>query len=96
MQSAWQGGFKPLDFGGDGVTGSVDAYGRIIALNCYHPRHGYMTLSSAPPFPESERYNPAAVRAYRFGLRHWKASASSLILGSSAVPSCWSEERFLS
>jgi hypothetical protein len=69
MPFVWEGQpYKPLDFGGDGITGSVDRYGRIIALNCYHPQHGYVTLTAAPPFPESERYNPAAVRAYRAGL----------------------------
>lgn len=59
---------KPLDFGGDGITGSVNADGRLIALNFYHPQHGYVTLTSAEPFPESERYNPEAVRAYRASL----------------------------
>ena len=59
---------KPLDFGAEGVTGSVNAQGRIIALNFYHPQHGYVTLTSADPFPESERYNPPAVRAYRASL----------------------------
>jgi uncharacterized protein len=59
---------KPLDFGGGGVNGSVDAYGRIIALNFYHPEHGYVTLTSADPFPEDQRYNPQAVRAYRKSL----------------------------
>jgi len=61
-------GAKPLDFGGDGVTGSVDADGRLIALNAYHPRCGYVTLTSADPFSEEQRYNPAAVRQYRAGL----------------------------
>lgn len=59
---------KPLDFGGGGVTGSVNADGRIIALNFYHPMHGYVTLTSAEPFDESRRYNAAAVRAYRASL----------------------------
>ncbi len=59
---------KPADFGAGGVTGSLDADGRIIALNFYHAAHGYVTLTTADPFPESERYNPAAVRAYRAGL----------------------------
>ncbi len=69
MPPVWEGRpYKPLDFGGGGITGSVDRCGRIIALNCYHPQHGYVTLTCAPPFPESERYNPAAVRAYRSGL----------------------------
>jgi len=69
MTELWEAnGYKPLDFGADGITGSVDRNGRIIALNCYHSQHGYVTLTSAPPFPESERYNPATVRAYRRSL----------------------------
>ncbi|MCC7450041.1 MAG: glycoside hydrolase family 125 protein [Anaerolineae bacterium] len=69
MTELWEAnGYKPLDFGADGITGSVDRNGRIIALNCYHPQHGYVTLTSALPFPESERYNPTAVRAYRKSL----------------------------
>jgi hypothetical protein len=61
-------GYKPLDFGADGITGSVNRDGRIIALNCYHPQHGYVTLTSAAAFPDHERYNPDAVRAYRASL----------------------------
>jgi len=61
-------GFKPLDFGYDGVTGSVDADGRLIALNTYHPKHGYVTFSVADVFPEAQRYNSDAVRAYRAAL----------------------------
>ncbi len=61
-------GGKPLDFGAGGLTGSVDCDGRLTALNAYHPAHGYVTLTAALPFPEAERYNPAAVRAYRAGL----------------------------
>ncbi len=61
-------GFKPLDFGYDGVTGSVDADGRLIALSTYHPKHGYVTFSAADVFPEAQRYNSDAVRAYRAGL----------------------------
>lgn len=59
---------KPLDFGGDGINGSVDARGRLIALNFYHPDHGYVTLTSADPFPEDARYDPPKVRAYRAAL----------------------------
>lgn len=65
---------KPYDFGdigtpgGIGLTGSIDGAGRLIALNVPHPAHGYITLTAAKPFPESERYNPSAVRAYRAGL----------------------------
>ena len=60
--------WKPLDFGADGITGSMDAEGRIIALNTYDPVHGYITLTSAEPFPDEDRYDPAKVRAYRAGL----------------------------
>ncbi len=59
---------KPLDFGDSGITGSVDDDGCLIALNTYHPTLGYATLTAAEPFPDSERYNQAAVRAYRAGL----------------------------
>jgi len=61
-------GYKPLDFGAGGVTGSVDSSGRLIAVNGYHPQYGYVTLTTAPPFAETERYNAAAVRAYRRSL----------------------------
>ncbi len=61
-------GVKPLDFGYDGVTGSVDTDGRLIALSTYHPKHGYVTFSAADVFPEAQRYDSDAVRAYRAGL----------------------------
>jgi hypothetical protein len=58
-------GYKPLDFGGRGINGSLTWDGRIVAINVYHPLHGYVTLTSVPPFPDEDRYNPPAVRAYR-------------------------------
>ena len=61
-------GVKPLDFGGDGITGSVDINGRLIALNAFHPQEGYVTFTVAPPFTEKDRYDQKAVRAYRAGL----------------------------
>jgi hypothetical protein len=61
-------GVKPLDFGMNGLTGSIDTDGRLIALNSYHERYGYITLTASDPFPETERYNPTAVRAYRRSL----------------------------
>ncbi|GAB4413850.1 MAG: hypothetical protein Kow00106_08770 [Anaerolineae bacterium] len=77
MSAAWQGRaldparpYKPLDFGADGVIGSVDRAGRLIALNGYHPHFGFITLTGADPFPEDQRYNPAAVRRYRASLVH--------------------------
>ncbi|HEX3049499.1 MAG TPA: hypothetical protein VHP83_02510, partial [Aggregatilineaceae bacterium] len=59
---------KPLDFGHSGITGSVDPHGRLIALNTYHDQVGYITLTTADPFPEDRRYDPSAVRAYRAAL----------------------------
>lgn len=63
-------GRKPLDFGADGITGSINADGRLIALNAPHPVHGYITLTGARPFTEADRYEPARVRTYRAGLVH--------------------------
>jgi hypothetical protein len=59
---------KPLDFGGTGINGSLDAQGRLIAVNFYHSRFGYVSLSSAAPFPDEARYNQSTVRAYRASL----------------------------
>ncbi|MCL4255345.1 MAG: hypothetical protein KJ043_16415, partial [Anaerolineae bacterium] len=56
---------KPLDFGYGGLSVSLTHTGRIMALNSYHPTHGYVTLTTAPPFPDNARYDPARVRAYR-------------------------------
>jgi uncharacterized protein len=61
-------GIKPLDYGTEGLNFSINQEGRLIALNAYHPQHGYFSLNSAPPFSEQERYNPTAVRAYRKSL----------------------------
>lgn len=86
-------GVKPLDFGADGLTGSVDRLGRIIALNSFHPVYGYVALTVADPFLEAERYNPAAVRAYRRSLVNLdgfgpqvKPSESHYFLLEHAVP----------
>lgn len=70
-------GYKPLDFGTGRVNGSINQDGRIIAVNTYDQQTGYITLTSAPPFAEDQRYNADAVRRYRrelteldgFGLR---------------------------
>ncbi|MBZ0308426.1 MAG: glycoside hydrolase family 125 protein, partial [Anaerolineae bacterium] len=87
-------GDKPLDFGGNGITGSINREGRITALNVYHPEHGYITLTSAPPFDESARYIPAAVRAYRknlaaqegYGLRFSESFTVEAGLIEDAIP----------
>lgn len=58
-------GYKPLDVGGGTLTCSVNQDGRMIALNTFHSVVGYVTLTSAPPFAEEQRYDARAVRAYR-------------------------------
>jgi len=58
-------GIKPLDVGEGGLTGSVTPDGRWLAVNAYHPTHGYMTLTSMPSFDEQSRHQPERVRAYR-------------------------------
>lgn len=60
--------YKPLDFGNGRLAGSVAPDGRLLALGIYHPKHGYLTLSSAAPFPDEHRSDQAAVRAYRAAL----------------------------
>lgn len=65
MSQTTRGIQKPLDFGGDGITGSVSAHGRLLAVNTYHAEYGIVTLTSAEPFPEAARYDAATVRQYR-------------------------------
>ena len=88
-------GRKPLDFGASGLTGSVNALGRLIAVNRYHDAEGYMTLTDAPLFVDEQRYKPEAVRAYRkklttlhgFGLSLGaEVSAAEAYLIEDAVP----------
>ena len=61
-------GIKPLDFGWNGLTGSVDDMGRLIALNQYHAIEGYVSFSVQPLFTEEHRYDQKAVRRYRASL----------------------------
>jgi hypothetical protein len=58
-------GGKPLDFGAGGISGCLNRSGRITALNMFHPQHGYVALTSAPPYPDADRYDANKVRAYR-------------------------------
>jgi uncharacterized protein len=76
---------KPLDFGGSGINGSLDAQGRFIAVNFYHSRFGYVSLTSAAPFPDDARYQQPKVRAYRarlatltgFGIQYQEAVSTA-------------------
>ncbi|HEV2929839.1 MAG TPA: hypothetical protein VGW74_14195, partial [Propionibacteriaceae bacterium] len=45
--------YKPLDVGEAGVSASVDAYGRLVAVSQGHPEHGTVTLHAHPPLPQS-------------------------------------------
>lgn len=56
---------KPLDFGKDGVCGSIDTQGNLIALNIYHAKEGYVGLTTGALFSTADRYDQQAVRRYR-------------------------------
>lgn len=62
-----QGDFsgKPLDFGGHGICGSIDRFGRIISFSKYHSEHGWAGFTSTKPFTDQDRYDQAAVRKFR-------------------------------
>ena len=60
--------YKPLDFSGGGITGSVHHDGRFVSVNLYHPKHGYATLNALEPFGDDGRFDADAVRDYRAGL----------------------------
>lgn len=61
-------GEKPLDFGGDGVCGCVDKNGGVLSLFKYHSQHGFVGLTTVPPFPYDDRYVQKRVREYRANL----------------------------
>jgi uncharacterized protein len=70
--------YKPLDVGEAGVSASVDAHGRLVAVSQGHPRHGVVTLSSHGPLPPSWRHDQAAVRRWRRRLSAPDAAAFGL------------------
>jgi len=88
--------YKPLDFGNRLLAGSVAADGRLTMLGTTHPEHGWIVLDGAEPFPDAQRNDQAAVRAYRarlaapdapaFGLRFEGARAQSAELAGTSVP----------
>ncbi|HEX6384303.1 MAG TPA: glycoside hydrolase family 125 protein [Anaerolineae bacterium] len=77
--------YKPLDFGNGLLAGSVAPHGRLLSLNTYHPKYGYVTLSAVAPFPDDQRTDQAAVRAYRATLASPGAPAFGLRLPASAL-----------
>jgi uncharacterized protein len=72
------GPYKPLDVGEAGVSASVDARGRLVAVSQGHPEHGVVTMSAHAPFPESARHDQAAVRRWRRRLSARDAAAFGL------------------
>ncbi|MFI6494377.1 glycoside hydrolase family 125 protein [Streptomyces sp. NPDC050564] len=56
---------KPLDLGNGLVAASFGADGSWLSIGAPHPLHGFVEMSGAPPFEESWRGDPAAVRRYR-------------------------------
>ncbi len=58
-------GYKPLDSGADGVMASVvDQDGKLMRLNIYHARHGYVMMITNQ-FPGDLHYALDKLRAYR-------------------------------
>jgi hypothetical protein len=60
--------YKPLDVGNGIVAGTLTPNGRWLSLGVAHPVHGRVVLSDAPAFPDDQRLDQPAVRAYRAGL----------------------------
>lgn len=59
---------KPLDVGNGVVAGTVGRDGALLTLATTHPTHGRIVLTTAAPFDEAWRRDPAAVRRWRAGL----------------------------
>src|SRR5438094_502272 len=60
--------YKPLDVGNGIVSGTVTPNGRWLSLGISHPVHGRVVLSDADAFPDDQRLEQGAVRAYRASL----------------------------
>ncbi|MGW3622178.1 glycoside hydrolase family 125 protein [Streptomyces sp. NPDC000880] len=56
---------KPLDLGNGLVAASFGGDGSWLSLGAPHPEHGFIEVSGAPPFDESNRGKPAEVRQHR-------------------------------
>lgn len=81
--------FKPLDLGNGALAASLLPDGRCVTLGAYHPTHGWVTLSALPPFPDVQRHDPEAVRAYRARLAAPDAPAVGLRLALRGTPQVW-------
>ncbi|RQW09651.1 glycoside hydrolase family 125 protein [Paenibacillus rhizophilus] len=56
---------KPLDVGCGQLSASIGEDGCIRSVNHVHPRHGFITLEPAEPFPNDKWYDSEYVRLYR-------------------------------
>jgi hypothetical protein len=60
--------YKPLDVGNGIVAGTLTPNGRWLSLGAAHSVHGRIVLSNAADFPDDQRLDQPAVRAYRAAL----------------------------
>ena len=79
--------YKPLDVGNGIVAGTLTPNGRWLSLGTAHPVHGRIVLSDAADFPDDQRLDQPAVRAYRAGLSSpaRKGFGLSLLTGEAEV-----------
>jgi len=56
---------KTVDIGGNGVSLSMDAQGRVLQASVYHEKHGIAVASCFEQFDGSRFYDVPYVRAYR-------------------------------
>ncbi len=78
--------YKPLDVGADGLTASIDARGRLVALGQVHRTRGWVVATAARPLEPVDRFDQAAVRRFRASLAGEEA-ASFGIEASGSFPS---------
>ncbi|AJY74794.1 hypothetical protein [Paenibacillus beijingensis] len=56
---------KPLDTGCGTLSASIGRDGLIRSVNHFHPRHGFITLTTIEQFPNDKWYDSGYVRQYR-------------------------------
>ncbi|KAJ4355862.1 uncharacterized protein N0V89_003883 [Didymosphaeria variabile] len=62
---------KTVDIGQDGVSLSLDTYGRILQASTFHPEHGIIVANPFEQFDGTKFYDPTYVRNYRKRMLHW-------------------------
>ncbi|QWU17634.1 glycoside hydrolase family 125 protein [Paenibacillus sophorae] len=87
---------KPLDVGCGQLSASIGEDGCIRSVNHVHPRHGFITLESAEPFPNDKWYDSEYVRLYRRRLIDQpRISEGTAGFGILPKGSDWKQEFFL-